>query len=261
MYKQSSLLSLSIGLFLFTVFLLSFSPVRAGASRATCDIAVELNDSAEQKIGGSLYSGPTLTPDEIMDILTEAHQVHHPQHGGAFNMAPNKMNHIESVYSEACGLRVYLYNAFTQHIHANRFLAFVKFIPRVEDQFEVIRFLQPSKKGDYLGTGADHGVEPPFDIELFMKFPESDVVELFTVTPDFAQQKLFEGIGEVIVIDQGAQELVIDHEAIPGYMGAMKMPYAVSDPELLNRVKVGTRIKFKVDAENRTIIAVEPMKP
>ena len=261
MYKPSDLLSFSTSLFLVTGILLLPSPARAMETDATCDIMVELNDAAERQIGGSLYTGPALTPDEIMAVMTEAHQVHHPQHGGAFNMAPNKMNHVEAVYSRPCGLRVYLYNAYTKHIRVNRFLAFVKFIPLVEDQFEVIRFLQPSQQGDYLGTGADHGIEPPFDIELFMKFPESDVVELFTVTPDFKKQQVFEGVGELVAVDRGTQELVIDHEAIPGYMGAMKMPYAVSGPELLDRVQPGMRIKFKVDAERRMIIAVEPMAP
>ena len=229
------------------------------AADAACHIEVELTDAAERQLGGALYTGPTLTPDEILATMKQAHLVHHPQHGGSFAMAPNKMNHVEVVYSESCGVRVYLYNAYTRHIRVDRFMAFVKFVPRDEEQFEAIRFVEPSMMGDYLGTGADHGVEPPFDIELFMKFPGSDMVELFNIKPNFKQRKLFVGVGEVVTIDSGRPGLVIDHEAIPGYMGAMTMPYAVTGAELLDRVKPGMRIRFKINAERGVIVAIEPI--
>jgi hypothetical protein len=95
-----------------------------------CPIQVELTDAAERRLGGASYSGPNLTPKEIMATMKKAHQVHHPQHGGAFFMAPNKMNHVEVIYSSACGARVYMYNAFTKPIRADRFLAFVEFNSR-----------------------------------------------------------------------------------------------------------------------------------
>ena len=173
-------------------------------------------------------------------------------------LLPNKMNHVEAVYSKVCGLRVYKYNAYTVPIRANRFLAFVEFVPRDEDQIEVIRFLQPSKDGVYLETGVNHGVEPPFDINLFIKFPESDRVELFTVKLEQALNRLVEGTGKVIRIDRAAEKLVIDHEAIPGYMGAMTMPYAVSSPNMLDYVEPGMDIKFVIDRETGIIVKIDP---
>lgn len=115
------------------------------------------------------------------------------------------MNHVEVVYSKVCGARVFLYNAFTEPIRVNRFLAFVEFVPSDEDRIEVIRFLQSSKDGSCLVTGTNHGVEPPFDISLFMKFPNSDQVEQFTVKLEPARNQFVEGSGKVIEIDRAAE--------------------------------------------------------
>ena len=223
-----------------------------------CHIPVAFAESSETKLGGALYSGPKMAPDDIMTVMTDAHQVHHPQYGGAFFMAPNKLNHIEVVYSEACGARVYMFNAYTEPIRADRFMAFVEFVPKSEDQIEVIRFLEPSENGYYLMTGANHGLEPPFDIDLYMKFPDSDVVELFTVKLKPDQPNFAEGVGKVVEIDHSAARLVIDHEAIPGYMSAMKMPYSVSSPDLLDHVEPGMVIKFKIDRKNNTVVDIVP---
>lgn len=222
-----------------------------------CHIQIELTEAAERQLGGALYSGPKLTPKEIMTTMKKAHQVHHPQHGGAFFMAPNKMNHLEALYSDGCGLRVYTYNAFTKPIKANRFLAFVEFVPLDEDQVKVIRFLQPSKDGGYLRTGSNHGVKPPFDIQLFVKFPENDQVELFTVKLKPMRDKLVEGTGIVVKIDVAAGKLVINHKSIPGYMGAMTMPYAVSNPKMLDHLKPGMKIKFTIDREKNIIVKID----
>jgi Cu/Ag efflux protein CusF len=223
-----------------------------------CHIQLELTEAAERQLGGALYSGPELTPDEIMAGMKKAHQVHHPQQGGAFFMAPNKRNHVEVVYSEDCGVRVYMYNAYTVPIRADRFLAFMEFVPYDEDQLEVIRILQPSEHGRYLVTGANHGVEGPFDISLYMKFPESDEVELFSVKLDQAASQLVEGTGKVIEIDRAAGRLVIDHQAIPGYMGAMTMPYAVSSPNALDHIVPGMGIKFLIDRKTNIIVKIDP---
>jgi Cu/Ag efflux protein CusF len=224
-----------------------------------CPIHVEPAESAERRLGGASYPGPKMTPKEIMANMTKAHQVHHPQHGGAFFMAPNKMNHVEVIYSKACGTRVYMYNAFTEPIGAKRFLAFVEFVPWDDTQIEVIRFLQPSKNGAYLAAGTNHGVAPPFDIHLFMKFPESDQVELFTVKLDPGKSRLVEGTGKVIEVDRAAARLVIDHQDIPGYMGAMTMPYVVSAPNLLDKIEPGMTIKFTIDRQKDVIVKIDPI--
>jgi Cu/Ag efflux protein CusF len=224
-----------------------------------CHMQIELTQDAEMRLGGDSYSGPELSPEEIMATMKEAHQVHHPQRDGAFFMAPNKMNHVEVTYSDACGARVVVYNAFTMPISVKRFMAFVEFVPLDEDQFEVIRFLQPSKDGSYLGTGTNHGIEPPFDISLYMKFPESDQVELFTVKLKPARSQFVEGTGTIVEIDLAAGKLVIDHPAISGYMGAMTMPYAVSSPDLLHNLKPEMQIKFTIDRKEKIIVKIDPI--
>ena len=233
-------------------------PMKMGGAMK-CHVPVELSRDAELKLGGASYAGPAMTPKQIMTVMMKAHRVHHPQYGGAFFMAPNKMNHVEVVHSEACGTRVYTFNAYTEPVRADRFQAFVEFVPREDDQFEVIRFLRPSRNGDYLTTGANHGVEPPFDIRLHMRFPDSDVVELFTVKLAPERQQFVEGIGKVVRIDHAAGKLVIDHQAIPGYMGAMTMPYAVSGPELLDRAKPGMDIRFRIDKKKNVIVGIDPI--
>ncbi|MFQ5566875.1 MAG: copper-binding protein, partial [Paracoccaceae bacterium] len=140
----------------------------------------------------------------------------------------------------------------------DRFLAFLEFVPQDEDQFEVIRILQPSENGRYLVAGANHGIEGPFDISLFMKFPDSEEVEMFSVKLDQATSQFVEGTGKVIEIDRTAGRLVIDHQAIPGYMSAMTMSYSVSSPNLLDPIVPGMAIKFLIDRKINIIVKIDP---
>jgi Cu/Ag efflux protein CusF len=70
-----------------------------------------------------------------------------------------------------------------------------------------------------------------------------------------------EGTVLAILADQGL--LVIDHEPIqaPGFfMGRMEMPFSVADPALLNGVRVGDRIHFRVSAEKKSrIVELRPL--
>ena len=40
--------------------------------------------------------------------------------------------------------------------------------------------------------------------------------------------------GRVVSTDKEKQQVLVDHESIPGFMMAMTMPYAVKDPRLLD---------------------------
>ena len=53
--------------------------------------------------------------------------------------------------------------------------------------------------------------------------------------------------GTVVEVTGG--QVKIDHEAIPGYMGAMQMTFAVSRPELLQGLKAGDHVhgQLRVD--------------
>jgi len=119
--------------------------------------------------------------EKQMMQMKGAHMDHSPRQGGSFFMAPDKMHHLEGVYSAKCGLRLFFYNAFTQPIRADRFKAFIRIVPQKEDEPEVLRFLEPSKDGSILQATIGGDVSPPFDIEALVKFPQSDEPQLFTI--------------------------------------------------------------------------------
>jgi protein SCO1/2 len=52
--------------------------------------------------------------------------------------------------------------------------------------------------------------------------------------------------GTVVQVDKSQQHLVVDHEEIPGFMGAMTMPYPVADAATLERVSPGDQITADV---------------
>ena len=110
-----------------------------------------------------------------------AHMVHKPQQGGAFFMAPDKIHHLEGLYSDKCGFQLLFYNAFIKPIHVDRFQAFIKAIPNQEDEPEIIRFLSPSEDRTVLKTAIGDEIRKPFLIELLVKFPESDEPVLFSI--------------------------------------------------------------------------------
>jgi protein SCO1/2 len=92
-----------------------------------------------------------------------------------------------------------------------------------------------------------------------MKFPESDQVELFTVKLEPTRPQLVEGTGIIVEINWDTGKLVINHTAIPGYMGAMTMPYAVSSPNVLDHIEPGMQIKFIIDREKDIIVKIDPI--
>ena len=52
--------------------------------------------------------------------------------------------------------------------------------------------------------------------------------------------------GTVIQVDRAQQHLVVNHEAIPGFMAAMAMPYPVVDPRALDQLSPGDQITADV---------------
>ncbi len=54
----------------------------------------------------------------------------------------------------------------------------------------------------------------------------------------------YEASGMVLSVDAAHGTLLISHDAIPGYMDAMTMPYRVADPSLLQGLKPGDKIDF-----------------
>jgi Cu/Ag efflux protein CusF len=64
-----------------------------------------------------------------------------------------------------------------------------------------------------------------------------------------------------IMADQGL--LLVDHEPIraPGYfMGPMEMPFSVAEPALIDGLKVGDRVHFRVSEEKKSrIVAIRKL--
>ena len=119
------------------------------------------------------------------DGMKMAHMDHESKLGGVFFMAPNKMHHLEATYSRECGFQLYLYNAFTRPINVNRFLAFLKVTGEVDDEEdELTFFLEPNKSQTSLQNDLEANLSSSFEIELHLKFSESEEVELFNFSVD-----------------------------------------------------------------------------
>ena len=119
------------------------------------------------------------------DGMKMAHMDHESKLGGVFFMAPNKMHHLEATYSKECGFQLYLYNAFTRPINVNRFLAFLKVTGEIDgEEDELTLFLEPNKSYTTMYNLLDVNLTASFEIELHLKFPESEEVELFNFSVD-----------------------------------------------------------------------------
>jgi protein SCO1/2 len=64
--------------------------------------------------------------------------------------------------------------------------------------------------------------------------------------------KHFQMRGRVVEVDPTEKSVTISHDAIPGFMGAMTMPYQVKDPNVLSELHPGDRITATlVDEDER----------
>lgn len=63
-------------------------------------------------------------------------------------------------------------------------------------------------------------------------------------------QARYELKGKIISIDKPAKQLTVDHEAVPGFMGAMTMAYPVKDERALDIVSPGDHVTAKVVSSN-----------
>jgi Cu/Ag efflux protein CusF len=74
--------------------------------------------------------------------------------------------------------------------------------------------------------------------------------------------------GRVVSVDKPNQSINIDGNEIPGFMGAMQMPYPVKDATLLDKVAPGNQIKAEIVMgndgaylENIIVVNSPPAKP
>jgi FtsP/CotA-like multicopper oxidase with cupredoxin domain len=121
-------------------------------------------------------------------------------------------------------------------------------------------------------------VTPDEDVTLFMHchLPAHDKVgmvgrlvvgrggEMRTATPAAPPPgagALFVGVGSVIGSLQREGRLIVNHEAISGFMAAMEMSYPVATPSLLGGINPGDRIEFTIDAGRAIITAIKVTAP
>jgi len=76
---------------------------------------------------------------------------------------------------------------------------------------------------------------------------------------EMATTGIFDGVGEIIALVPEKTQVVVGHEEIKGFMKAMPMGmgYAVESLDLLKRLKPGDRVRFKIDAAKKMIVAIE----
>jgi Cu/Ag efflux protein CusF len=68
------------------------------------------------------------------------------------------------------------------------------------------------------------------------------------------------GEGTVIAVVPGSSQLVVDHQEIIGFMGAMTMGYTIHPPSLLDPLKAGDLIRFTIDTQQNAITPIEKRK-
>lgn len=182
-----------------------------GTDPASCRIPVQVTEAAERQPGGALHEGSmagkrmkaqspaTAKMPKMAEMSAQmsaqmsakmssgmskvegAHMIHRGQYGGAFFMAPKKLNHLEIFYSDDCGFRVIFYNIRTESIRAARFRTFIKVVPDSMDEPEVLRFLSPGQNGEILRASIGEEAGKPFEIQLYVEFLEGDEPEMFTI--------------------------------------------------------------------------------
>jgi Cu/Ag efflux protein CusF len=72
--------------------------------------------------------------------------------------------------------------------------------------------------------------------------------------------KLVDGEGKIVAVVPESGEVVVDHEAIAGFMDAMTMGYKVSSRALLKGIKAGDKIRFTLDTDKRSITKIVKVK-
>ena len=72
--------------------------------------------------------------------------------------------------------------------------------------------------------------------------------------------RLYRGVGIVISVDARAGRIVVDHEEIKDFMAPMVMSYQVIPARLLQAISAGDKVRFTIDAGQRAIVEVEPIR-
>jgi Cu/Ag efflux protein CusF len=95
---------------------------------------------------------------------------------------------------------------------------------------------------------------------LFRVGAGSPRVQVAQASEATAPAATYEGVGTVIATVPRMGRLIVDHEEIEGFMGAMEMSYPVVPPALLEGLSPGDRIGFTIDAQAAKITGVKVLQ-
>ena len=73
-------------------------------------------------------------------------------------------------------------------------------------------------------------------------------------------QKTVVGEGKVIATVPSANQLVVEHGEIKGFMEPMTMGYRIEPASLLEGLQSGDQVRFTIDVPKKTIVKIEKMK-
>jgi Cu/Ag efflux protein CusF len=79
-------------------------------------------------------------------------------------------------------------------------------------------------------------------------------------TPEQAAIKLHHGVGVIKKINPQDPSIMIDHEEIKDYMGAMTMEYYVKDKSLLDSIQPGDKVDFTIEDKQGVVVVSEIKK-
>jgi Cu/Ag efflux protein CusF len=73
-------------------------------------------------------------------------------------------------------------------------------------------------------------------------------------------QKTVVGEGKVIATVPAANQVVVEHGEIKGFMESMTMGYRIEPSALLEGLKSGDQVRFTIDVPKKTIVKIEKIK-
>ena len=73
-------------------------------------------------------------------------------------------------------------------------------------------------------------------------------------------QKTVVGEGKVIATLPAANQVVVEHGEIKGFMEPMTMGYRIEPASLLEGLKSGDQVRFTIDVPKKTIVKIEKLK-
>jgi Cu/Ag efflux protein CusF len=79
-------------------------------------------------------------------------------------------------------------------------------------------------------------------------------------SPKASGQEMVVGEGKVIATVPSANQIVVDHAEIKGFMEAMTMGYRIEPVSLLDGLKFGDKVRFTIDVQKKAIVKIEKMK-